>query len=103
MLMFHNGTVHRNQNFKIICPLKQKEKGSNLVYNRRSSAKFYSGTTTMVMEEYGLSDMNRALMKVGGYTKICFDWEIFKMFFLLHNIKATWTWVPNNPWDAATV
>ena len=42
------------------------------------------------MEDYYWSSIREALLGVGGVSRICSYWEIYKLLFLLHNVKPVW-------------
>ena len=52
-----------------------------------ASMYIYPETGELMMEEYSWTSVSNALQKVGGHSQVCYDWEIFKLLFLLHNIK----------------
>ena len=42
------------------------------------------------MEEWSGTSISNALQRVGGYSQICFNWEIYKLLFLIHNVNPNW-------------
>ena len=91
MMMFYNGSIKDNLNFKTICPLKEKEKTPRISYeNGNWGIYFYPDTGELQMEEYGWNSLKEALLGVGGYSQICFYWEIYKLLFLMHNVNPVW-------------
>ena len=42
------------------------------------------------MEEYGRVSIRRDVENVDRYSRICQYWEIYKLLFILHNIKPFW-------------
>ena len=91
MMMFYNGSIKDNLNFKTICPLKQREQTARITYEHNFQGIYiYRSSGELLMEEYKADSIKRALQKVGGNTMICHYWEIYKLLFLLHNINPDW-------------
>ena len=86
--MFYNGSIQNNFNFKSICSLKQKEQPTRISYENNWDITI-SPDTTLEMEESRRS-IGRALQRVGVHSKVCWYWEIYKLLFLLHNVKPDW-------------
>ena len=97
--MFHNGSMKNNWNFKNICRLKQKMQtmkislpnsqmaSQGLVLSRNP----FVPSNSMEMEEHWQYSLRWALEKrVGRESMICHQWEIFKLLFILHNVKPLW-------------
>ena len=88
--MFHNGSMKDNLNFKSLCPLKQKEQTTKISYDNNYGIHVYPDTGELEMEEWRGKSISRALQKVGVFSQVCFYWEIYKLLFLLHNVKPFW-------------
>ena len=89
MIMFHNGSI-KNKNFKTICPLKQKEQPTMISYENGWEIYVYPRSGELEMEEYWRTSIRQALQRVGSRSLICNHWEIYKLLFLLHNVKPVW-------------
>ena len=89
MIMFHNGSMKDNLNFKAICPLKQKEQSTRISYENDWGIYVYRSGEPM-MEEHRFYSIKRALQNVGVFSQSCHNWEIYKLLFLLHNVKPVW-------------
>ena len=68
----------------------EKEKTTRVSYENGWNIYIYPDTGELEMEEYSGTSIKEALKKVGEDSKICSNWEIYKLFFLLHNIKPVW-------------
>ena len=89
--MFHNGSMKDNLNFKTLCPLKQKEQTTKISYDNDYRIHVYPDTAgELRMEEYSRTSIGSALKRVGEHSQVCSNWEIYKLLFLLHNIKPVW-------------
>ena len=89
--MFHNGSMKDNLNFKALCPWKQKEQTTRISYeNDYNGIYVYPDTGVLEMEEASWGSIKEALQNVGGVSRICHNWEIYKLLFLLHNVKPVW-------------
>ena len=89
--MFHIGRIKENLNFKRICPLKQKEQNTRITYkNNYQYFHIYPETRKLRMEEWGRSSFKKALENVGGYSRISWHWEIYKLLIILQNINPIW-------------
>ena len=89
--MFHNGSMKDNSNFKTICPLKQKEQSIRITYQNKFQRIYMDPSSgELEMEEYRLKTIGSSVQKVGEYTRICNEWEIYKLLFLLHNVNPVW-------------
>ena len=111
MMMFHNGSMKDNLNYKTLCPLKQKEHTTRITF--QNMLQIYvinripgplganydfvmlrqpgdSGQGELLMEEWRGSSIKKALQKVGRASRICFYWEIYKLLFINHNVNAFW-------------
>lgn len=92
--MFHNGTLHHNLRYKEICPLKEKEQVARISFMQSRKFLVYLRTMRvgqMAMEEINSLNMTLALWRSGIQSKISWDWEILKLFFISHNIAPVWT------------
>ena len=92
--MFHNGRIKDNFNFKTICSLKEKEKTTRISYENGYYIYVYQDNT-LEMEERRETSIKQALQKVGGHSRVCHPWEIYKLLFLMHNVKPVWIEVDN--------
>ena len=79
-----------NLNFKTICPLKQKEQTARITYENNYELSIYPGIGVLAMEEQKFLSISSALQNVGMHSMICFEWEIYKLLFILHNVKPVW-------------
>ena len=86
--MFSNGSIKDNPNFKTICPLKQKTQNARITYQNQLQ-EFYVDPKTgkLVMEEWYGTSIKKALLGVGVNSLICLQWEIYKLLFIIYNIK----------------
>ena len=89
LLLFNNGTLRNEINFKDMCPLKQKKQTVRVAFDQGWFMAVDNQTNEFV--ETGEWDMSQALAISGLYTTIPFHWEILKLFFTIHNIAPTWT------------
>ena len=71
MIMFHNGSIKDNLNFKTLCPLKQKEQSTRISYEYGVDNLFITYTGELIMEEFWWLSLNEALLKVGGESQVC--------------------------------
>ena len=94
--MFHNGSMRDNLNFKTICPFKQKEQTTRITYENGYYISIYNATGEMSMEEARVNSIRSSLQSVGKHSTVCWSWEIYKLLFLLHNIKPEWIEVDMN-------
>ena len=90
MIMFHNGSMKDNLNFKAICPLKQKEQSTRISYENEYNGIYIYRSGELRMEEYFRGSISAALQSVGKVSQMCSYWEIYKLLFLLHNVKPVW-------------
>ena len=97
MIMFYNGSIKDNLNFKTICRLKEKEKSARISYeNGVDGIYVYPETGKLEMEEWDTelwhlgTSIKRALQHVGKNSQICHNWEIYKLLFILHNVSPIW-------------
>ena len=90
MIMFHNGSMKDNLNFKSICPLKQKEQTARISYENNYDIYVYQSINQLEMEGNRWGSIREALLGVGVYSQICHHWEIYKLLFLLHNVNPDW-------------
>ena len=88
MIMFHNGSMKDNLNFKTICPFKQKEQSTIITYDNSWGGVYIYRTGELMMEDY--SSINEALLSVDRHSYICSYWEIYKLLFILHNVNPKW-------------
>ena len=86
--MFHNGSIKDNLNYKTLCPLKQKEQLARISYQNNWNIYILPETGELEMEEW--FSIREALQGVGWNSRVCWHWEIYKLVFLLHNIKPVW-------------
>ena len=71
--------------------MKQKEQRTRVTYeNGYSGIYVYPETGELGMEEWRGESIRAALQRVGEFSQICYDWEIYKLLFLLHNVKPVW-------------
>ena len=85
--MFYNGSMKENLNCKTICPLKQKVQTTRITYQNRWNIVVSSGS---LWTDERWFPIDKALQKAGDHSKVCHDWEIFKLLFLLHNVYPVW-------------
>ena len=86
--MFHNGSMKDNLNFRTICRLVEKEKSARISYENDYNIYVYPETGEIGMEEH--EGIRGALQDVGMYSQICWNWEIYKLLFILHNVSPVW-------------
>ena len=92
--MFHNGNINKdNVNFRTICPHKEREQRIRISYENDLYL-LVSRRGNMAMEHYPTFTFKRALQNMGIATQFCHQWEIYKLFFILHNIKPVWINIP---------
>ena len=98
--MLHNGSLKDNISFKTICPLKQKEQSTIITYENNNGITIYHSSGELLMEEYWYYSINAALLGVDKYSRICHNWEIYKLLFILHNVNPVWKEVNmTTDWD----
>ena len=91
MIMFHDGSIKDNLNFKTICRLEEKEKSARISHENGFELLYvYPETGELEMEEWRETTIKQALQRVGGYSQICNNWEIYKLLFILHNVSPVW-------------
>ena len=86
--MFPDGSVKDNLNFKTICRLKQKEQNTRITFQNGYDIAVYSGE--LLMEQWFEYSIKYALLRVGGYSRVCHLWEIYKLLFINLNINPDW-------------
>ena len=100
--MFHNGSMKDNLNFNNICSLKEKEKTTRISYQNSHGIYIYRDTT-IAMEEVWWTSIKQALLHVGGFSRVCHPWEIYKLLFLLHNVKPDWVEINITNFDKVSI
>ena len=85
--MFHNGSMKDNLNFQTICSLKQQEQSALITYEDGWNGIRMGNDGKLMMEEYRGTSIKQALQDVGVHSRVCSYWEIYKLLFLLHNVK----------------
>ena len=88
MIMFHDGSIKDNLNFKTICRLEEKEKSVKISYENDRNIYVYQQWGELQMEEWWM--IRDALQNMGVRSQICFNWEIYKLLFILHNVSPVW-------------
>ena len=88
MIMFHTGNIKDNLNFKTICGLEEKEKSVKISYENDRNIYVYQQWGELQMEEWWM--IRDALQNMGVRSQICFNWEIYKLLFILHNVSPVW-------------
>ena len=89
MFMFNDGEVRENMNFKEVCPTRQKEQFAGITYMYGAGVFFYP-SGNMVMEENWYLALSTSLLRSDEYTRIPWDWEILKLFFVVQNVSPVW-------------
>ena len=90
MIMFSDGSIKDNINFKTVCPLKQTEQSTRIVYDRYEGIFVYPHTGKLMMEEFFSTRIGSSLQSVGVDSLIGHDWEIYKLLFIMHNVNPVW-------------
>ena len=91
MIMFQNGSMKENHNFKTICPIKQKEQSMRINYQQGMGAIYiYPETRKLEMDEWIDTSIKRSVLRIGWITKICHHWEIYKLLFIMYNVNPVW-------------
>ena len=80
-------------NFKTICRLKQQEQTTRITYENRYTL-IIRPDTGELEERLGIQSLNTILSNSGKWSQICEHWEIYKLFFLLHNVNPDWIETP---------
>ena len=93
-MMFHNGSMKDNINFKTLCPLKQKEQSAKITYQNGFYIYIWPHTGKQLMEEHRLYSLEEGLLRLASGST-CYHWEIYKLFFILHNVSPVWIKVEN--------
>ena len=72
-----------------MCPMKQKEQTVKISYQQYFGVAI-DKAENMWMEETWFFSLKRALEREGVNSKFPHDWEIFKLFFIVHNVSPLW-------------
>ena len=70
--------------------MKQKEQSTRITFQNNYGMTLYPGTEKMMMEEWLYGSIKISLLNVGQSSQICHSWEIYKLFFILHNVHPIW-------------
>ena len=71
--------------------LEEKEKSARISHENGFELLYvYPETGELEMEEWRETTIKQVLQRVGGYSQICNNWEIYKLLFILHNVSPVW-------------